>query len=84
MQPLSLESLPKRPKVSSVTLIEMLNDFDRTFNYFNDELQSLLSLNQMTARTAGEQALVFVGPFLLAVALALRITKVTGEIKLES
>lgn len=47
-------------------------------------MNELEKLRRMAHNAVTEQLMVYLGPFLLAFALALRITKVTGEIKLES
>jgi hypothetical protein len=50
---------------------------------YNSALGAVGRLKEPAVRSEGEATLAIVGPFLLAVALALRITKVTGEIRLD-
>ncbi len=51
--------------------------------WYNNALKAYKELSKARHRSNLEFTLTVVGPFLLAIALALRITKVTGEIRLE-
>ena len=51
---------------------------------YNETVTKAKELSDAKRRSEIEFLLAIVGPFLLAIALALRITKVTGEIKLET
>jgi hypothetical protein len=70
--------------MTDISLNDLFSDFDRTIDDFHGALHNWAMLNESSKRTSGEEMLLFLGPFLLAIALALRITKVTGEIRLET
>jgi hypothetical protein len=78
--------LPKniqRPNVKNDSLRDSfirLDSYIERYNQFSTEHANLIKLND---KTEFERGLTLLGPLLLAFALALRITKVTGEIKLE-
>jgi len=57
--------------------------FDSAWNEYAQAEHWIKELKAATARTDTEEMFVFFSPIFLAVALALRITKVTGEIRLE-
>jgi hypothetical protein len=76
--------LPPRPQVSDGALKGMFRGLDRQLAYFDQNIQAFEALRQKSKRTPTEETFVYIGPFLLAIALAIRITKVTGELKLES
>jgi hypothetical protein len=50
---------------------------------YNDEVQSVRQLNRMSAMTPLEERAKLFGPIVLALALALRITKVTADVEEE-
>lgn len=77
-------SLPSRPNVSDGALNDMFAGLDHQFRYLDRDMASLGALRENSKRTFTEEQFVDLGPFLLAIALAIRITKVTGEIRLES
>lgn len=56
------------------------NSFFESVNNFNSTVRAIAKLRSSTELTDFELTLKFLGPFLIAAALALRITKVTGEI----
>lgn len=81
LQRLDKAVLPAAPEVSNVALAETIQDIYARLERFNSTLQAVRTLNDMNRQTAAEQVLVYLGQFLLAAALALRITKVTGELR---
>jgi len=82
-EPIDRASLPSRPVVADGALRDMFRGLDRQFEYFDQNIETYRAVREKSKQTPFEQFLVFLGPFLLAIALAIRITKVTGEIKLE-
>lgn len=84
LTPINPSSLPRRPEASAAGLVDMIGGFFTQLGYYNRQAEILDDLLRKTRRTGVEDSLVYLGPFLLAIALALRITKVTGEIRLES
>jgi hypothetical protein len=74
---------PPRPRTTDKSLIEMLSDLDRVQADYTQAAISLEKTKELSERSDGEYALVVISPFLLMLALALRVTKVTGEILLE-
>ena len=83
-EPIDRASLPSRPVVSDGGLRDMFRGLDNQFEYFEQNMDAYRALREKSQQTPIEQGLVFLGPFLLAAALAVRITKVTGEIALEA
>jgi hypothetical protein len=69
--------------VTNAALKDMLSGLDKQTSYFDQSMNELETIRKGTQPTDLEVSMVFVSPFLLAFALALRITKVTGEIRLE-
>ncbi len=62
----------------------MFRGLDRQLDYLDEHVEAFEALREKSKRTSTKEAFVYLGPFLLAIALAIRITKVTGEIKIES
>jgi hypothetical protein len=76
-------SLPASPEVTLKDLRETVAGLRVTFDYYNERARYVAMLRASTEHSDAEQALTLVSPLLLAFALALRITKVTGEVRLE-
>lgn len=57
--------------------------FAQSVALYNDSLEDLDSLNKAKSNSGIESVFRFLGPLLIALALALRITKVSGEVALE-
>lgn len=77
-------SLKSPPKASSADLNDIIDGVYRQLGYYNDNARVLNGLIDRTKRNTIDDALMLLGPYFLAIALALRISKVTGEIGLES
>jgi hypothetical protein len=78
--------MPSNLKRLSFTDKILVEDFRRLDRAFGDYAQAQKELEELVAsqsRSNLEMSAAILGPLLLAFALALRITKVTGEIKLE-
>ena len=56
---------------------------DRKRALFNKRMAQLEMVQRNASRTPNEQRMMYLAPLLLAFAVALRITKVTGELRLE-
>jgi hypothetical protein len=81
----SLEELLKdRPSVSESEMTDAFTLLDFRINDYSKALRRLGYVRGATRRSPIERGLAVVGPLLLSLALALRITKVTGEIRLET
>lgn len=80
--PLGLK-LPARPAVTDRGLLGYYEMFDNAWKDYIQAEHWVKKLDAATTRTDTEETFVLLSPILLAVALALRITKVTGEIRLE-
>jgi hypothetical protein len=77
----NLEAMPPRPVVTAPELVAAFATLDQTLGDYrrdHERLQFLLGRNQQSRL---EEQLVIYFPVLLAVAIALRIAKVTGEIR---
>jgi hypothetical protein len=89
----SLEPLLKRSQSISLDIIQIPEyplaiDFayERDFikeqvDSYNKSVQTLASLREAAGHSAAEIGLLMISPFLLAVALALRMTKVSAELR---
>ncbi len=73
---------PVPPEVTSRDLQDIIGGFARTLDPYNVHATYVENLRRKAQRSEAETSLMIVIPLLLAIALALRITKVTGEIKL--
>ena len=77
-------NMPERPHVTDRFLLEIFAGLDQQLTEYReargrfDEIQAARDLTQ------GEKVFATIWPLLLAIALALRITKVSGEIHLEA
>jgi hypothetical protein len=58
-----------------------ITDVNEVARRYRDQRNRWLSLVETGRRSRAEEAFVAAGPLLIALALALRVTKVTGEIK---
>lgn len=72
-----------RPNVIPQDFRPIFDDLDRAIETYNQSVSEYQKVNTLRERTSAEEILIVWGPILIAFALALRITKVTGEIKLE-
>lgn len=80
-QPLSLEDLGGAPPKGADDWTS--RHVRETVDRYNAAVAQFERLSEDTRRTDLELTLIVVGPFLLVIALALRIAKVTGEIRHE-
>lgn len=71
----------KNPK--NKVLIEYISNIKKYFEYYQTDRNEYITLKKASFKSDFEKTLFYLSPILLCIALALRITKVTGEIKLE-
>lgn len=76
-------NLPSKPSVSQPDLVQFISSFDLALNEFNRALRGEKFLRENSHETDADVMMALFTPILLAAALALRITKVTGELKLD-
>jgi hypothetical protein len=81
--PPKLTTLPSGPDASINDLKNIIDSFYQQLEFYNQDVEAFSTVYNARKRSRLENLLVYLGPFLLAAALALRVTKVTGEIKLE-
>jgi hypothetical protein len=81
-KPISREFLGSSPSVTTGDLRDIIEGVYRQLGYYNRDAALVAKLHKQAERTETENTMILVSPFLLAVALALRITKVTGELRL--
>lgn len=79
-----LDVSPVRSKLTHPILIETLESLETAHRDFIDTLKEKSNVKYKTQATTNEFVLIAFSPFLLIFALALRITKVTGEIRLSA
>jgi len=81
-RPLTLDALGAGP-VPPATEFSIVASLEEAVARYNRAHATAERLSQQADQTDAEATLTAIGPFLIAVALALRITKVTGELRLE-
>ncbi len=74
---------PPPPQVSDASLIDTIRGLRRQYSYYDEAVVEFDKVSEMRRKSELEFSLILGGPFLLAIALALRLTKVTGEILLD-
>jgi hypothetical protein len=77
-------ALPQPPDVSDVSLKSRISELRKTLDYYNSEVKRRKKLESSEKRSDIEVIVVVLTPLFLTLALALSITKVTGEIKLDA
>jgi hypothetical protein len=82
MHEITDEILLPEPNITEDDLKSILREFRQQIAYHNERARQLSEVRSAAARSDTQQALIMISPLLLAIALALRITKVTGEIRL--
>lgn len=74
---------PNVPAVTDVVLKDILRGLKNQFGLFNKRLEDYDSVESQAHHTNAEEQLTYLAPLLLSVALAIRITKVTGELLID-
>jgi hypothetical protein len=82
------ESVPEVPRdgfptvnLSNSALLEMPKWLDQRLAQYKEDRERYLKAYNLTKKNSWESTLSYFAPFILCFALALRITKVTGELK---
>lgn len=78
--PLTLDNFGSAPP--RVTDAYPIQSFEEAVGEYNRAISSWMELQELARQSDLEFVLSVVGPFLISVAIALRMTKVTGEIRL--
>ena len=78
-----LDTSKTRNKFTDPIIIKILENLDIPHHRFIHALKEKADAKQKIEPTANEFVLTIFSPFLIMIALALRITKVTGEIRLK-
>lgn len=81
---LSQLHLDDRPHVTAKSLLDTLKGLDDRAAWYRRARKTYDDTVEASGRTSFESSALIMAPLLLAVALALRITKVTGEIRLKA
>jgi len=81
---IAVSSLPPAPSVTSGDLLQMISNVFQAIDRFNDSIRTRQQLRAEAQRSRFEEVLFVMSPLFFALALALRVAKVTGEIRLES
>jgi len=79
---ITADVLPPEPRITGGDLKSILSEFRQQIGYYNKRAKQHADLLRAATRSETETTVTLISPLLLAVALALRITKVTGEIRL--
>jgi hypothetical protein len=73
----------KRPVVTDPILKDQYLSLENAITEYNNAHKIFSKIKKFTQKSDIEYTLGLLGPFILAIALALRITKVSGELQLE-
>lgn len=76
------DKFPAFPAALSPSFAQERRDFESSLSMHNDFMSKRAALEAARERSEDEEMVAVLSPILLAVALALRITKVTGELRL--
>ena len=77
------KTIPSAPSVAGKDLNRQIAEFQRDLAQHNEAAQERASLDKASERSDIEWTWLILSPPLLAIAVALRLTKVTGEIRLD-
>lgn len=80
---IELPSAVKRPAVTDKMLLDVFYATEAYIQHYNENQKALEELTALQQRSGLEVDVAMFAPVLIAAALALRITKVTGEVLLE-
>jgi hypothetical protein len=76
-----IEELPNVSYITTITLRSAIEHIKDVFiRSYEDNRQSFESVKRDTEKTATELWLFFISPYILALGLAIRLTKVSGEL----
>jgi hypothetical protein len=70
--------------LTNQSILEIISELHEQLDDYNNNVNEIQKLRSMNEQSEFERMLIYLGPWLLAFALALRITKVTGELNNES
>lgn len=73
-----------QPLVKNTSLLDLISGVHEQLDYYNEIVKEIEELQSKNQQSDLDKILMYLSPWLLAFALALRITKVTGELKYES
>lgn len=79
---ISMDKLPI-PTFDDEYLLETVNNIEKHVNWYNEDRRQAIETASLLSKTNLEKNLFYFSPFLLCLALALRIAKVTGELRHE-
>lgn len=74
---------PLNKKTTDKQLLATIQDLEKSHSRFTESITEVNNIEDKTHMTDTEFVLLFLSPYLLVMAIALRITKVTGEIRIE-
>lgn len=81
-QPIEEKDIGTRPALTAPDPTDIVNEIFNQISVYNQDAQVVVDLQKKAQQTEDEERFGLAYPFWLVVALALRITKVTGELKL--
>lgn len=77
-------ALKDRPPVKDAMLNSIYKQYDRTYEWFLETVDAYNGVRSRAENSLFDIIVMLLSPHLLAIALALRMTKVTGELMLEN
>ena len=77
--PFPIELL-EAPNSTSEFLVEVIGELKQQLSYYNDAVDARMRASRETAETEFEESIRLLWPWLFYLAVALRMTKVTGEV----
>ena len=72
--------LIEEPNLTNEFLVEVIGELKRQLSYYNDAVDVRMRVSRETAETEFEKSIRFIWPWLFSLAIALRTSKVTGEV----
>jgi hypothetical protein len=79
---IDISSLPQAPKTQEQSIVRYEKEIFDNFENHNAIVRKRIDLQKAQHRSNAEETLAILAPLLAVIALALRITKVTGELRL--
>ena len=72
--------LLETPNTTNEFLVEVIGELKQQLSYYNDAVDTRMRVSRETAETEFEESIRLLWPWLFFLAVALRMTKVTGEV----
>lgn len=68
------------PNTTNESLVEVIGELEQLLSFYNDAVDAHMRISDAIAETELEESIRFIWPWLFSLGVALRMTKVTGEV----